>query len=255
MINVLDRAFDHPLEKEEHATTLLAGGVVQLGYQCGLVWGAAFAAGARAYQVIGSGPQAETGAIIATQQLVDSFRDRNGDIDCFGITGINWKKPTHVIKTMVTGGPIRCLNLAARNVPPAYDEIDAALSEEEIDAPSPPVSCAAMLVQKMGATDLQTVMAAGLAGGIGLCGGACGALGAAIWMNNIDSIEDGEKIRYKDPKAKAVIARFKEITDDTFECSEIVGRKFESVDDHAGYLHEGGCSELIEALATAVPAE
>lgn len=34
-----------------------------------------------------------------------------------------------------------------------------------------------------------------------------------------------------------------------FECSEIVGRKFEDIDDHAGYLREGGCSELIEVLA------
>ncbi|MFC1529736.1 C-GCAxxG-C-C family (seleno)protein [Gemmatimonadota bacterium] len=255
MINVLDRAFENPLEKEEHATTLLAGGIVQLGYQCGLVWGAAMGAGARAFQLLGSGPQAETGAIIATRRIVESFRDRNGDIDCYGITGIDWKKPTDVVKTMLTGGPIRCLNLAARNIPPVYDEIDATLSEEGIEAPSPPVSCTSMLAEKMGASDLQQVMAAGLAGGIGLCGGACGALGAAIWMNTIDSIEDGEKIKYKNPKAKAVIARFREITDDTFPCSEIVGRKFESVDDHAGYLREGGCSELIEALATAAPAE
>ena len=42
------------------------------------------------------------------------------------------------------------------------------------------------------------------------------------------------------------------ITDNTFECSGIVGRKFENVHDHAGYLSEGGCSELIEGLAAAV---
>jgi len=31
-----------------------------------------------------------------------------------------------------------------------------------------------MLAQKMGLSDMQTVMAAGFAGGIGLSGGACG---------------------------------------------------------------------------------
>ena len=35
-----------------------------------------------------------------------------------------------------------------------------------------------------------------------------------------------------------------------FECSEIVGRRFENIDDHATYLHDGGCSEIIEALAS-----
>ena len=34
----------------------------------------------------------------------------------------------------------------------------------------------------MGESDIHAVMASGLAGGIGLCGGACGALGAAIWI-------------------------------------------------------------------------
>ena len=255
MVNVLDHAFEHPMKTEEHATTLLAGGIVQLGYQCGLVWGAAIAAGAQAHEVLGTGLQAEAGAIIASQKIVESFSARNGHYDCSEVTGISWKKPMQVAKYMVKGGPVRCMNLTARNIPAAFDEILAALSEEEIGAPSPPVSCAAVLAQKMGASDKQTVMAAGLAGGIGLCGGACGVLGAAIWINTINSIEAGEKIRFKDHKANTVVERFQEITDNTFECSEIVGRKFEDVSDHADYLRDGGCSELIEALAAAVPAE
>ncbi|MFC2035747.1 hypothetical protein ACFLUJ_06480 [Chloroflexota bacterium] len=59
----------------------------------------------------------------------------------------------------------------------AFSEINTALSEKHIEAPLPPVSCSAMLAQKMGASDMHTVMAAGFAGGIGLSGGACGALG------------------------------------------------------------------------------
>lgn len=102
----------------------------------------------------------------------------------------------------------------------------------------------------MGASDVQTVMAAGFAGGIGLCGGACGALGAAIWIIALNSLEEeGGKLKYKSPRASAEVDRFLECTDHEFECSEIVGRKFEDIDDHAGYLREGGCSELIEVLA------
>ena len=45
------------------------------------------------------------------------------------------------------------------------------------------------------------------------------------------------------------IDRFIRSVDFQYECSEIVGRKFENVGDHAGYLRDGGCSKVIEVLA------
>ena len=51
-----------------------AGGIANQGYQCGMLWGAALAAGAQAYRLFGPGPRAETEAIIAAQRLVESFR-------------------------------------------------------------------------------------------------------------------------------------------------------------------------------------
>ncbi|HSA94524.1 MAG TPA: hypothetical protein VLJ16_00640, partial [Acidobacteriota bacterium] len=36
---ILDREFGHLQDDEERATELLAGGIVQQGYQCGLLWG------------------------------------------------------------------------------------------------------------------------------------------------------------------------------------------------------------------------
>ncbi len=36
----------------------LAGGIVGNGYQCGMIWGAALAAGAQAYRLLGTGPVA-----------------------------------------------------------------------------------------------------------------------------------------------------------------------------------------------------
>ena len=38
-------------------------------------------------------------------------------------------------------------------------------------------------------------------------------------------------------------------TDYKIECQEIVGRKFENIGDHAGFLRDGGCSKIIELLA------
>ncbi len=107
-----------------------------------------------------------------------------------------------------------------------------------------------MLAQKMGASDIHTVMSAGLAGGIGLSGGACGALGAAIWLMGMNRLKEGaRKIDYNDPRALDVINKFLKCTGYEFECAKIVGRKFENISDHADYLRDGGCSEIIEVLA------
>ena len=251
-MSVVDCSFDHPLKLEEEASMPLAGGLVNQGYQCGMIWGATLAAGAQAYRLLGPGPQAETKAIIAAQRLVDSFRARNNNISCREITGIDKTSSSMqmIIYFLLKGGTIGCLRMAARYAPLAFSEINIALSEKHVEAPSPPVSCAAMLAQKMGVSDMHTVMAAGFAGGIGLYGGACGALGAALWIIGMNRIKErGGKIDFKDPRAIDAIDRFTKCTDFKFECSEIVGRRFGNIDDHAGYLRVGGCSKIIELLA------
>ncbi|MCP4608988.1 MAG: hypothetical protein GY845_09785 [Planctomycetes bacterium] len=249
-MSVVDRSFDHPLKLEEKATMPLAGGIMLHGYQCGMLWGAALAAGARAYQLFGPGPQAEAGAIIAAQGLVESFRARAKHINCLEITEMDIQEGKGSLKFLLKGGPISCFRLAVGYAPKAFDEINTAFSQAHIKAPSPPVSCASMLAQKMGVSDMHALMAAGLAGGIGLSGGACGALGAAIWIIRMNEAREGvETNDYSSPKAVDAMDRFMKSADYEFECSEIVGRRFEGVDDHAGYLRDGGCSKIIEALA------
>jgi hypothetical protein len=226
------------------------------GYQCGMLWGAALAAGSQAYRLFGPGPQSESKAILAAQRLVEAFRGcTNDEINCFGITNLSFQgnnQALPVLKFIVKGGPIVCFRLIARYAPAAFAETNSTFSEAPIEAPSWPVSCAAVLAQKLGASDMHTVMAAGLAGGIGLSGGGCGALGAAIWIIRLKSgkEEDG-KIGYDYPPALAALERFLQCTGNEFECSKIVGRKFENIADHAAYLEAGGCSKIIAALAAA----
>jgi hypothetical protein len=231
----------------------LAGGIMQHGYQCGMLWGAALASGAQAYQLLGPGPQAENKAIVAAQRLVEAFRARNNAIDCFDITEIDLTSPAMKMIThfLIKGGAIGCFHMAAEYSQVAFGEINAALSEDRIEAPPAPVSCSALLAQKMGVSDMHMVMAAGLAGGIGLSGGACGALGAAIWIIGLNSLKEGAgRISYKSPLALDAIDGFLKCTDYEFECAKIVGRKFDSVGDHAGHLRDGGCSQIIEVLAS-----
>ncbi len=45
MFHLLNHEFDHIKPMEEKASDTLAGGIAQKGHQCGMLWGAALAAG------------------------------------------------------------------------------------------------------------------------------------------------------------------------------------------------------------------
>ncbi|HEX2997652.1 MAG TPA: C-GCAxxG-C-C family protein [Anaerolineales bacterium] len=249
-MRVLNQAFDQSMELEERAADPLAGGLMR-GYQCGMIWGAAFAAGAQVYRVLGSGAQAEAQAVFAAQKIVESFRAQNKNTDCREITGIDVAAPAPgaILQFLLkTGAKGTCFGMAARYAKTAFREINIICAETPVEAPAAPVSCAAMLAQKMGASDMHAVMAAGLAGGIGLSGGACGALGAAIWLSGMNRLREGKEVKLND--SGALMEKFAECTNGKFECSKIVGRKFESIDDHAGYVRGEGCSQIIEVLST-----
>jgi hypothetical protein len=251
LLHTLNEAFEHPSGKDEQASVPFAGGMMQHGYQCGMIWGAALAAGAEAYRRYGAGPEAETRAILAAQRLVAVFRTRNKHINCFELTELDQTSTTGqmIMFFLAKGGVIRCFHRAGKFGPPAYDTIAAAFAEDLTDTPAAPVSCAAVLARRMGASDETAIKVCGLAGGIGLCGGACGALGAAIWIRALNQLESGvEKIEFKDRSALDLINRFLKCTNYEFECPKIVGRKFESVSDHAGYVCNGGCAKIIDVL-------
>jgi hypothetical protein len=102
----------------------------------------------------------------------------------------------------------------------------------------------------MAAPGLHAVMAAGFAGGIGLGGGGCGALAAAIWITGMKALRDGAaRLDFESPAALAVIDRFLGAAGRQFECATICGRRFTRVEEHAAYLRGGGCAPLLEALA------
>jgi hypothetical protein len=75
-------------------------------------------------------------------------------------------------------------------------------------------------------------------------------LGAAIWLIEMNRMREGAgKVEFNSPEATEAIDRFLQSSDGEFECAEIVGRRFANVNDHAGYVRDGGCSKIIEALA------
>ncbi len=137
-MRVLNDAFNHSLKTEETAALLLAGGIVQHGYQCGMIWGATLAAGAQAYELFGPGLQAETQAMMASQRLVASFRALNNEINCMEITGLDNSSSAMQMATyfLIKGGTVRCFRKAVKYANEAFGEINAALSKEPFDVPA-----------------------------------------------------------------------------------------------------------------------
>jgi hypothetical protein len=251
-MTVVDGAYDQAMTLEARAVAPLAGGILTQGYQCGQLWGAALAAGAQAHRLLGPGPQAEAAAVAAAQRLVEAFRRDYRHINCSDLTELSWKnvQAREVVKYIATGRILHCFTMAGGYAQTTHREIDAALDGPLPEAPEPPVSCASMLVRAMGGSELHQTMAAGFAGGIGLSGGGCGALGAAIWLSSMQEIEAGTfKMNLESPSLQAIIDRYLASANYEFECANVVGRQFADVNDHAAYLRGGGCAQIIEALA------
>ena len=83
---LLNREFGVHTQTQEHAADPLAGGILQKGYQCGMLWGASLAVGAEAYRRYNDTDRAIWIAIKATQNLMDSFKERTNTISCREIT-------------------------------------------------------------------------------------------------------------------------------------------------------------------------
>jgi len=247
---ILNREFNHALENEERAADPMAGGIMQHGYQCGLLWGAAMAVGAESLRRCESLDQAIALAIKTTQDLIDSFSKRAGSVDCLDITEADFASKSSFARYMVSGKFLSCFKLTDKWAPESIRVAKEAFSQDPSDLPRKCKSCASEVVRKMGGSDEEVSIVAGLAGGLGLSGNACGALSAAIWMKSLAwSREHPGKSTFSNPEATKVLETFLKATDYEFMCSEICEKIFDSVSDHTEFIENGGCSTLINTLA------
>jgi hypothetical protein len=247
---ILNREFGHPLENEEHSADLLAGGILQQGYQCGMLWGASLAAGAESFRRYADRDRAAGMAIKATQHIMKSFISRTKSADCEDITNCDWTSKFSIVKYFFSGKFISCFKLAEKWAPDAIKSAAEGLSLDQNDLPKQPLSCASEVVRRMGGSDAEMVMVSGFAGGLGLSGNGCGALSAAIWMNTLARVkEHNYKTSFSDPVAEKILKAFFEATGYEMECRSISGKCFQTMDDHTEFIKNGGCDKLIQVLA------
>lgn len=259
--HILNREFGHPDKAAEKAMNLMAGGIMNQGFQCGMLWGSSLAAGAEAYREYEDLDLAVTSAVNATQHLIASFVDQTDTVNCREIIGIDLTSKIGMAKFMlrVTSQGMKnshCFNLAEKWAPEAIEAGHKGVGDipQELEKP---LSCASEVVRQMGGSEEEMAMVAGFAGGLGLYGGGCGALSAAIWKKMLDWCREHPE---KDPPyfnnktAKKMLKAFKAETSGQMRCSDICGRKFEDISQHTDYINKGGCSNLIKMLAGNVDA-
>ncbi len=244
---LLNREFGALNDEEQKAADPFAGGIMQQGYQCGMLWGAVIAAGAEARRRSNGNSTAR--AIVASQHIAGSFAGRFGSCECYDITETNFASKLSMAKFIFLKAR-SCFKYAEKWAPEAVSAAKKGLAAEAACPSEQALSCASELARKMGADEEHAAMVAGFAGGIGLSGSGCGALAAAIWLNTIAWMKDNPgKSPYNNPKAKGTLDRFMKITGYELECRKIAGRSFGSLGEHTEYICNGGCAELIEKLA------
>lgn len=236
---------------EERASDLLAGGLMSKGYQCGMLWGASLAAGNYAFRHYKDLNQSIMSAISISQYIINSFSKRSGCVNCLDFTKCKWNNPFSIAKYFVTGRILKCLNFTANWAPVALDIIHNNNQTATPDI-STCFSCASEVIRKAGGTQKDTVLAAGFAGGIGLSGNACGALGAAIWYKTLRWCRKnpGKTPRFfNNPEITSLMEHFSLLTNNTMECRTICGKKFTNTAEHSDYIGKGGCQTIINTLA------
>ncbi|MBG6133276.1 hypothetical protein IWQ47_004684 [Aquimarina sp. EL_43] len=250
--SLLNSEYGVPNEIAEIAASPFAGGLLNRGFQCGMIGGAVLAAGAESYRRNEDTGEAIAMAITATQHLMESFKKRTDTISCREITDMDLTGKLAPLKVLFTGKAFGCMKLAGRWAPEAIKSADEGLSDESVSFCPGSVSCASEVVRKMGATEEEMLMVAGYAGGLGLSGKECGALSAAIWYKMVAWIKKNpgkSPSSFDDLETKKMLRAFYVQTDSEVLCSKITNKEFKDIDDHSEYIKNGGCKKIIDALA------
>lgn len=249
---IINREFGNNNELQERASDPLAGGIMQLGYQCGLLFGSALAVGKESYRRFKDRDQALAMAILTSKNVSDAFGKSAGSVNCKEITDTDFSKKIQFARFMIFKARA-CFNLADLWT---QDAIRSA--KEGLDIPPPdlkerPISCASEVAKKMGANEEEMIIVSGLAGGIGLTGETCGALSAAIWLRSIQWCrENPSKSSYNNPYASNLVFTFDNATGSKYLCREICGCTFKTIEEHSEYVKNGGCRHIIETLPGSV---
>lgn len=258
----------------------LEGGVVASGSTCGVVSGGALGLALMHDEALQkNGIEAEAGVISIISDYVKWFNDSYGTTLCRERSGVDFWSLGGLVRYLLPGHRVlRCLSHISKAMQYLYEHRDQTLPRievEQVDKQAAAIHCAQAVLKGVRANTtigdpLLERLSVALDGGVGLQGGACGALAGAILDINIATgmnLRDAtsmeavraffgglKNLRADEPKdisgpdtlGKAVLKRFKEEAG-AIECRTITGTDFSDWASFQKYMCSSDkCKELIE---------
>jgi hypothetical protein len=254
--------FEEPIY--EQALHSFSGGFLHLGHACGLLTGAALAAGFVARERFESDEMRAAAALDATVQLAKSHPELTGSINCLEITNVSFETIGGRLSYYQQGKGRMCGRYHLRWAPQAHELIDNTLTEfSEQSSLEDCENCAVQALGRMvdvaGMREEDTVLVAGLAGGVGLLGNVCGALAAGVYAMSVSDYL-GQAGKKRDSKIRGALeelsghgrkdpgTQLRGAFIDQFGselCKQIIQRQFESIEDHSAYIKGDGCQDVV----------
>lgn len=263
MMTILDEVLGIKEEIYEMSAHPLAGGLLHLGFECGMTWGASLATGNYIYLRNGFSSASIGLAIETAGKLISSLSHRAGSHICKEITSCEFKSLLGRLKYLFTGKGSLCAKLAVKWAPQAYHIICSSTFNSPRQNPKASTACTVALAKRLNAGEKEQLMVAGLSGGLGLSGGACGALASAVWLKTLKWLKENKESKdsfFKAlrqeltqsgdfyPDIKNIQKRFESLTKGAFLCRDLTKRDFLSVEEHCDFIANGGCKEIISLL-------
>jgi hypothetical protein len=255
----------------EQASHALSGGFMHTGRACGLLTGAILAAGVQARVRFDDDDTAIAAAVFTAGRLAQAFPSLTGSVNCGEITGIDLRSLAGRLRYMRNGSGSRCGHFHMKWGSQANGLIEESLLQcDDRGLTRTCSNCAVATLRKLaravGLVPRDSVMVAGLAGGVGLLGNVCGALAAGVfafsatrYLDRPDAPRDSwlrgglqelAGSSYKGELNRLRLAFTGEFGSDL--CIDIVGRRFADGDDHSDYVADGGCREVVDFVAQRV---
>ncbi|MDP6346526.1 MAG: C-GCAxxG-C-C family protein [Alphaproteobacteria bacterium] len=254
----------------EQAAHLFSGGFMHQGQACGHLWGAALAAGIRAAETSRDEHIRSAATLHAAIRLAERFSDDGWAFSCRENIGADLTSLNGRLRYLRSDKPRACGRKALAWASDADAAIDAALAEFDPDAVDKPcANCAVECLRGIAApaevpADDRCVVA-GLAGGLGLTGNVCAAISVGVFALSLRHYADRGN-RPRDGMLRAAIQeldlidlglrrRPRRLLGDFaarfggLRCVDIVGRRFDGIDDHTRHVADGGCQEVIGFVA------
>lgn len=258
----------------------LVGGVVCRGSSCGVVSGGTLGlALMHEDELVEGDPESQVGAVILAGEYVKWFQESYGSTLCRELTGVDFWSLGGVLRYILPGDRVvKCMSRANAAMRYLYDRQHEKLPKVELDRDSgdaTPVHCAQAVLQGVRASTsvgdpLLEKLSVVLDGGVGLQGGACGALAGAILAVNIalgvnlreysmiqsysEFFSNLKYLRSDEPHGtsnsidvgRVILDRFEEKAG-LIECSAITETEFTDWASFQNYITSSGrCRELID---------